>query len=675
MTGPRLSWNSVDAMALQGDGYRVLGVTLDGPAPLGRVHLEFNPGVSVLYGLNGAGKTRMLTAMRATLAGLALEGGRGMLHVEIEEPEGPARPGFVSGLSEGVWLGALREERGFAEEDAVTKVVPSIAISVKEHLLSVDYEWVDAEVAAGDAAARGYFSLEAVGVSEPRWRVWIADRPELGSPLEDALQAVQPLVRAQRALLRRLAVEHRMVTDRIAEVPVGVAEELADLFRAIQSLSPWYDSDATGLLDFNQDFPISRPSWVPVQWTAAGETDVAPVLVVDVDVTRADVDGRTLEALASQAGSLFSEGDSVRLNDNALGQIARLEETATRHLRSVLGPAFDLHFDLRSPVDWFLGKRAQWVCDDEYGQTVPLAHMSAARGRWAAAAIGLALGSGIEGEDPSVLLADEPESGIHRSAEKQVVDGLAELVAGSARTGFVATHSPAFLADPRASLLHVRRDLYGGTEVIALDGLPEVEDFGLTKGDLLALRRVFVLVEGEHDLVVLGKLFKAELEQAFAKILVLRGASQGITAAHAEWLLNATDAPLLLVFDKLGPATVEDWSKARALAADGRIDDALAVVKGLKTKKSDEAGFLSRLGEAALRTGTLNRLSFYGLPKDDILNYLPDAQSLFELKRKKVLTTQQVVAAVGAMDEIHPDLTALMDEISRLSRWRTHGAG
>lgn len=578
-------------MALQGDGYRVLGATLDGPAPLGRVHLEFNPGVSVLYGLNGAGKTRTLSAMRATLAGLAVQGGRGMLHVEIEEPGQSARPGFVSRLSEGVWLGALQEERGFAEENAVSSVVPSLAMSVEKHLLSVDYEWEGAEVAAGDAAARGYFSLEAVGVSEARWRVWIADRPEVGSHLEEALRAVQPLVRAKREIARR-AVEARQEGGSIDVEGPALLRELVDLFGSIRALSPWYDADDVGLLDLNQDVPVSRPSWAPVQWTAVGQTDTAPVLVVDVDVTRADVDRRTVENLASGAKPLFLEGDSVRLSDRTLEQITKLEETATRHLRSILGPVFDLHFDLRSPIDWFVGTTARWVCDDEYGQAVPIAAMSAARGRWAAAAIGLALGSGLKTEEPSVLLADEPESGIHRSAEKQIVDGLAELVVGPARTGFMATHSPAFLAEPSAALLHVRRGFHGSTEVVALAGLREVEDLGLTKADLLALRRVFVLVEGEHDRVVLRSLFKEELEQAFAEILVLRGASRAITAAHAEWLLDATDAPLLLVFDKLGAATVQDWNEARALAANGRIDDALVVVRRLRAERSDEAGFL-----------------------------------------------------------------------------------
>jgi len=57
---------------LECDGYRVLGVTIDGPDPLGRIHHDLRPGLSVLYGLNGVGKTRYLAALRATMLGYAL---------------------------------------------------------------------------------------------------------------------------------------------------------------------------------------------------------------------------------------------------------------------------------------------------------------------------------------------------------------------------------------------------------------------------------------------------------------------------------------------------------------------------------------------------------------------------------------------------------------------------
>ena len=45
---------------------RLLGLAIQGPPPVGFVALEHRPGVDVLYGLNGAGKTRVLDGLRAS---------------------------------------------------------------------------------------------------------------------------------------------------------------------------------------------------------------------------------------------------------------------------------------------------------------------------------------------------------------------------------------------------------------------------------------------------------------------------------------------------------------------------------------------------------------------------------------------------------------------------------
>lgn len=109
---------------------------------------------------------------------------------------------------------------------------------------------------------------------------------------------------------------------------------------------------------------------------------------------------------------------------------------------------------------------------------------------------------------------------------------------------------------------------------------------GMTKADLLARRRVFVVVEGEHDRIILDSLFKAELLRAFAQVFVLRGAKQAIAAAHAEWLLAATDAPLLIVFDKLSDGVVQTtWEQVWGLLGQGQVDEALVAVRSLISRK------------------------------------------------------------------------------------------
>jgi hypothetical protein len=284
------------------------------------------------------------------------------------------------------------------------------------------------------------------------------------------------------------------------------------------------------------------------------------------------------------------------------------------------------------------------------------------------AAIQLALGGGDGELSPTIILSDEPEAGVHRTGEEQVVTGMLALTDGPRRAGIVATHSPAFFDCSEIRLLHVRRNLRGRTEVSVLDGLPHDVDLGFTKADLLARRRVFVVVEGEHDRIVLQTLFRRELERAFAQVLVLRGASRGITAAHAEWLLDASDAPLLIVFDKLRESRVRDtWAAVPDLLRQGRIDDALQMVWGLKEIGKDEAGWLARLGEEAIRTGTFRRLRFHGLGADDILMYLPDGPRLVADKRAGTLATTTVQSIASSLDEIPSDLTDLMNAILELA--------
>ena len=663
---------------LVGDGYRVLGVTIDGPPPLGRMHVNLRSGLSVLYGLNGAGKTRVLNALASALQGYRSKDGQGVVHVQLDDASVVRSTGFTAALLAGLREGVLSEEVTFDPGQRATGWLESgdsARAVVEQRLSRVDSTWEHFELAASEAAWAGYFSLEAVGTTNGRWQIWVSNTLVEDSPLADAYRTVGPLVNEAESLFER----HRSALkagDNAEAFTTGFAAIEAQVMAA----SPW-DLGHQALLDLATDYLAERPHWVPVEIATAGSMTVGPVDVVRVDEDGADVDGRTRGQLMPRPRlsrlrpTLFDgNADSMTLDEEVAERLSSLEKEATRSFRSVVGAGPTLRFDLGTPERWFLGDPPAWVCDDEYGAAVPLAQLSKFRRRWATAAIELALaGHGVV-DRPSIVLSDEPEAGVHRTGEVQVVSGLVDLMAGPPRAGVVATHSPAFLQSTSARLLHVRRDVSGKTHVSTLDGFPEVADLGLTRADLLALRRVFVIVEGEHDKIVLETLFRSELERAFAQIFVLRGAKQAIAAAHAEWLLTATDAPLLIVLDKLSEAAVaETWASARAFLAENRSDDAGRAVRSLRDIRKDEAGFLGSLGEAAIRTGALPRLHFWGLSADDILLYLPDGERLVKDKKGQKLANAEVRAIVGSLDGLHPDLTDLIDEIDRLSQ--TFGAG
>lgn len=65
--------------------YEILGVSLIGPPPLGAVHLRWQQTLTVLYGLNGAGKSTILNGIRDALTGSRTSQGYSYLHIRLTE--------------------------------------------------------------------------------------------------------------------------------------------------------------------------------------------------------------------------------------------------------------------------------------------------------------------------------------------------------------------------------------------------------------------------------------------------------------------------------------------------------------------------------------------------------------------------------------------------------------
>jgi energy-coupling factor transporter ATP-binding protein EcfA2 len=138
--------------------------------------------------------------------------------------------------------------------------------------------------------------------------------------------------------------------------------------------------------------------------------------------------------------------------------------------------------------------------------------------RWAAAAIRVGLDEmrrRMTRSDERLVLLDEPERGLHRSAEIRIGDFIAKLQKTGSRV-LVASHSPALLNDARLARVHVQRDDITGKSRLNPLWLPvsgdkvfrrfAAEQLGLTTADILQLIRVFVIVEGQHDRAVIANL-------------------------------------------------------------------------------------------------------------------------------------------------------------------------
>ena len=201
------------------------------------------------------------------------------------------------------------------------------------------------------------------------------------------------------------------------------------------------------------------------------------------------------------------------------------------------------------------------VCEllDTSGRWIPVANASDTQCRLATIAIQLAQFDPDSQAIP-ILIIDEPERGLHRLAELHLRAGLIALereIPGLIIC--VATHSPLFLRPDLASLHHVQRTNDGGVSVnkLASANLNNAKGLGISTTDLLQLTRTIVLVEGAHDEWVLNTLFAEEFEELGVRILSIRGATKLHSAAEGKLLFDYTEANILVMLDNVSTEKCE----------------------------------------------------------------------------------------------------------------------
>jgi predicted ATPase len=335
----------------------------------------------------------------------------------------------------------------------------------------------------------------------------------------------------------------------------------------------------------------------------------------------------------------------------------------------------------------------EWRClPNENSEYLPIQKLSNAELRWACVAIQLAMLEIQEGA--AILVIDEPESGLHRRAERFLANGLHNLTSEMGIQLVVATHSPSFLKLKDAQLVHIYTTSDGVTEIEELN--PElssrVDEFGLDKSDLLQLCRLFVVVEGLHDEIVLKELFGTELSNAGIEVFCLRGLKNLKNSSDAQLLFKFTDANVIYVTDNENGFRIEEiWSRAQVTDQDQQLGVLSEITLG---RKSNEAGFLKEFMKMALDMNSKNRMHFAALDAPDILEYLPvaaftghksdftwaslreefatvekatDFKKWLTEKYKFDFSEENVREACLSLDNIHSDLTSLLTTLLDLA--------
>ena len=235
------------------------------------------------------------------------------------------------------------------------------------------------------------------------------------------------------------------------------------------------------------------------------------------------------------------------------------------------------------------------------------------------------------------MFIDEPERALHRRAEAHVASGLNHLAANHDLRLVIATHSPEFLSLPEANLVHVRRDSQHATIATAAprDLAAQLDELGLNKSDLLQMNRGILLVEGQHDLVILDALIGDRLREVGVTMLCMRGAKH-LKAWDAQLVQRYTDIPFFVLVDNESDDRINGiWERAKEAAQNGqphmRIIDELT----LKGAFGVEAEFLRELWKNLLQDNLFERCELLaGLP--DIPEYL-DAKLLIISWRHDVI--------------------------------------
>ncbi len=396
-----------------------------------------------------------------------------------------------------------------------------------------------------------------------------------------------------------------------------------------------------------------------------------------------------------QSDSLLIEGTqgSFAVSDTALSLSQSISELATQYFHRLMQSSIVLNCVLNPINRWHSDGVFVWrFLPSDKSAYLSFELLSNAELRWACVAVQLALFERQEGA--SILVIDEPESGLHRRAERFLAQGLHNLTSELGIQLVVATHSPSFLKLAGAQLTHIHTTADGMTEIEDLN--PElssrIEDFGLDKSDLLQLCRLFVVVEGLHDEIVLKELFARELSNAGIEVFSLRGLKNLKNSSDAQLLFKFTDANVIYVTDNENGFRIEEiWSRAQVTDHDQQLEVLSEITLG---RKSNEAGFLKEFMKMALDMNSKNRMHFAALDAPDILEYLPlnaftdhksalswtplreefatvekatDFKKWLSEKYQFDFSEENVREACLSLDHIHSDLTSLLTTLLDLA--------
>lgn len=324
---------------------------------------------------------------------------------------------------------------------------------------------------------------------------------------------------------------------------------------------------------------------------------------------------------------ILQSDETARINPIVYRTVSEIVDSSNRLFHSLLEQTPTLGCTIAALSDWHTGSIFHWhaiVSPDELhdeATTIEFDSLSWAERRWAAFSIRYAMRNPFL---PLGLIAiDEPERGLHRRAERILASRLDAVARSHNATLAVTTHSPAFFELPEARLHHLRKSINGFSvlESLPAEMYPRIDELGISRTDLLQLCRLFLIVEGEHDLIVLTELIGDELSKLGVIILPLRGLRNLTNSSDAQVIFRYTDAKVMFLSDNENSDLLREMWTAAQVAQPEELIGVLG--EYTQRSKSPEMQMLKEFAVLAVSLGEKHRIRLAAHPEEDILDYLP----------------------------------------------------
>ncbi len=647
--------------------FRIIGVRLNHPAPLKDVYLPLGTGVHAVYGPTGVGKTKVLEGVRVAVHGHTqatsgpfmrlLPTNSLFLQLGHDREASEALTGgdwgytspFVDALRDQVRLGSVGDPeellRILGELESSNHGNLEMVVDPRELMqlrLRIDGDVIEPvgmrQESAKEVAQAGFLAVETSRASEPPKTVLCIDEQSASSELRNLVAGTFSALEA--------------FNSGDADYPDVCHDPTATCLPWLGETKAGNDSFLRGLRSLHPLLPEEfirqsmRPGWAPLLYLDMPSMHlVAPLIgVIWVGTEVEYVRTPAVETATPDSEFVTDVHVLVRELAEIWGQfphpgaeswgdkVPTLFETANRFYGMLRGYPIGIGLQIGDFSDHISGTHPRIVAIDAASSVaVTLDRLSATEARWVKVALYLAWHSVCESEyghgksGQLLLLIDEPELGLPLSLQRQLSRGLVSIAEELKIPVVVATHSASLLDDLSVATYRCGRDEDGYARLSEVqrtdrEGLGKL---GVPISEELQLVRAVLVVEGQHEAVLLEEAFGEELAMNRIKVLPIRGTRQlRLLAAEGELLFRYLDAPFVLLTDRTRSDQVDlALQAARGAGEPGEVRKAIEAALDPRT---DEEQVLRSLLIIAAESGLVHRIrAIRGLEKDDVLHYLP----------------------------------------------------